>query len=34
MMRRRVIRLAVGLLAGAVVIVGAANAIVALGGGG
>ena len=34
MMRRRVIRLALGLLAGAVVIVGAANAVVALGGGG
>ena len=32
MMRRRLIRLALGLLAGAVVIVGAANAIVALGG--
>ena len=34
MIRRRVIRLAIGLLAGAVVIVEAANAIVALGGGG
>src|SRR3954453_17294630 len=34
MMRRRLIRLALGMLAGAVVIVGAANAVVALGGGG
>lgn len=34
MIRRRLIRLALGLLVGAVVIVGAANAVVALGGGG
>ena len=34
MMRRRLIRLALGMLAGAAVIVGAANAVVALGGGG
>src|SRR3954468_15864354 len=34
MMRRRLIRLALGMLAGAGVIVGAANAVVALGGGG
>lgn len=34
MMRRRLTRLALGLLAGAIVIVGAANAVVALGGGG
>ena len=34
MMRRRLIRLALGVVAGAVVIVGAANAVVALGGGG
>ena len=34
MVRRRLLRLAFGLLAGAAVIVGAANAVVALGGGG
>jgi SanA protein len=34
MMRRGLIRMALGLIAGAIVIVGAANAVVALGGGG